>query len=151
MFGVGRLGREIARVLAANDVRLLGVDFDPEALEAWRKRGHDGLYGDALDPEFPESLPLTGVSWVVLAIQPPLGPSVVHSDSRLVLMEALRARGFTGKVAVRSHDPEDERHLMKAGADLVLRPFVDAAERAAERIGFAPVQAPEPVAEHPDK
>jgi Kef-type K+ transport system membrane component KefB len=138
IFGVGRFGREIARVLVANEARILGVDFDPEALERWRKRGHDGLYGDALDPEFPESLPLEGVSWIVIALPPPAGPSVLHDDGRLVLIDAVRARGFSGKVAVRSHDVEDARTLHHARADLVLRPFADAAERAAERLGFSP-------------
>lgn len=138
VFGVGRFGREIARVLVANQARLLGVDFDPEALERWRKRGHDGLYGDALDPEFPESLPLSGVSWIVIALPPPAGPSVLHADGRIVIMEAVRARGFSGRIAVRSHDVEDARLLHHARADLVLRPFADAAERAAERIGFSP-------------
>jgi len=137
LFGVGRYGREIARVLVANDARLLGVDFDPEALEGWRKRGHDGLYGDALDPEFPESLPLTDVSWIILAMPPPAGPSVLHDDSRLILMEAIRTRGFSGKIAVRSHDADDARRLEQAGADLVLSPFTDAAERAAERLGYS--------------
>ena len=32
LFGLGRYGREIARVLEASGVRVLGVDFDPEAL-----------------------------------------------------------------------------------------------------------------------
>ena len=137
LFGVGRYGRDIARVLVADGARVLGVDFDPEALERWRKRGHDGLYGDASDPEFAESLPLAGVSWLVLATPPPAGPSVVHTDSRIVLMEAVRSRGFAGKIAVRSHDLFDERHLLHAGADLVLRPFADAAERAAERLGYS--------------
>ncbi|WP_372422810.1 cation:proton antiporter [Salinarimonas chemoclinalis] len=146
VFGVGRYGREIARVLVANDARLLGVDFDPEALERWRKRGHDGLYGDAADPEFPESLPLAGVSWLILATPPPAGPSVVHGDGRIVLMEAVRALGFGGRIAVRSHDPEDARRLHHAGADVVLRPFADAAERAAERLGYAvePVEKARP-------
>ena len=137
IFGVGRYGRDIARVLIANGARVLGVDFDPEALERWRKRGHDGLYGDALDPEFAEILPLAGVSWLVIATPPPAGPSVVHGDNRIVLMEAVRARGFRGRIAVRSHDIEDARRLQHAGADLVLRPFADAAERAAERLGYS--------------
>lgn len=142
IFGVGRYGREIAKVLTAHETRILGVDFDPEALERWRKRGHDGLFGDALDPDFPESLPLSGAGWLVIATPPPSGPSVVHGDSRLVLMHAVRHAGFTGRIAVRSHDAADARRLLHAGADLVLQPFADAAERAAEMIGYAPPRAP---------
>jgi Kef-type K+ transport system membrane component KefB len=133
LFGVGRYGREIARVLHGDGVKVLGVDFDPEALAQWRKRGLPGLYGDAADPEFAMSLPLDKVRWLIIAT-PFIGPSVVHDDGRLVLMREIREAGYRGKIAIRSHDPEDAERLTKAGADLVLRPFTDAAERAGEML-----------------
>jgi Kef-type K+ transport system membrane component KefB len=133
LFGVGRYGRELARVLHEGNAKVLGVDFDPEALAQWRKRGLPGLYGDAADPEFAISLPLEGVRWLIIAT-PFIGPSVVHDDGRLVLMREIREAGYWGKIAIRSHDPEDAEHLTGAGADLVLRPFTDAAERAVEML-----------------
>jgi len=135
LFGVGRYGREIARVLHEGDAKVLGVDFDPEALGEWRKRGLPGLYGDAADPEFAMSLPLEDVRWLIIAT-PHIGPSVVHDDGRLVLMREIREAGYGGKIAIRSHDAEDAEKLMTAGADLVLRPFADAAVRAGEMLGF---------------
>ncbi|WP_206516500.1 NAD-binding protein, partial [Xanthomonas euvesicatoria] len=132
---VGRYGREIARVLHEGDAKVLGVDFDPEALGEWRKRGLPGLYGDAADPEFAMSLPLEDVRWLIIAT-PHIGPSVVHDDGRLVLMREIREAGYGGKIAIRSHDAEDAEKLMTAGADLVLRPFADAAVRAGEMLGF---------------
>lgn len=138
LFGLGRFGREVAKILQSAGAKVLGVDFDPEALERWRKRGHAGIYGDALDPEFPGTLPLGGVGWAVIATTPPMGPSVVHSDNRIVLMEGLRQAGFEGRIAIRSHDPADARQLLHAGADLVLAPYADAAVRAGELMGFSP-------------
>ncbi len=135
LFGVGRYGRELARVLHEGGARVLGIDFDPEALEDWRRRGLPGIYGDAADPEFAVSLPLENVRWLIIAT-PWVGPSVVHDDGRLVLMREIREAGFAGKVAIRSHDAADAELLQKAGADLVLQPFADAASRAGEMIGF---------------
>jgi len=52
VFGLGRYGRSIGKGLIAHGHTVLGVDFDPEAVADWRQLGHDGLYGDATDPEF---------------------------------------------------------------------------------------------------
>ena len=135
LFGLGRYGRAIARALEPTSTRMLGVDFDPEALQLWRKAGFKGVYADAADPEFLESLPLDDVSWVVITT-PPLAPSLVHEDARIVLIRALNAAGFRGRIAVRSHDAVDARRLIGSGAHVVLSPFTDAAIRAVERMGF---------------
>lgn len=134
LFGVGRYGREIAKVLHGRGLSIVGVDFDPEALERWRKRGLPGIYGDALDPEFPASLPLASARWAVIATPPPERLGVTHDDNRIVVIQALREAGFSGRIAVRSHDPVDARHLSRAGADIILQPFAEAAERAGERM-----------------
>lgn len=135
-FGLGRYGRAIARALDPAGIRISGVDFDPEALQRWREAGFKGVYGDAADPEFIDSLPLADVSWAVITT-PPLARSLVHDDARVVLIEALHAVGFRGRIAVRSHDARDAQGLLGYGAHVILSPFNDAAGRAAERMGFA--------------
>jgi Kef-type K+ transport system membrane component KefB len=133
LFGLGRYGREIARMLETGDSRVFGVDFDPEALRAWRRAGRIGVYGDAADPEFPTSLPLAGAAWAIIATPPPTR-GLVHEDARLIVMNALRAAGFTGRFAVRSHGEKDAAMLRQHGASVVLSPYVDAAIRAVEFI-----------------
>jgi Kef-type K+ transport system membrane component KefB len=133
LFGLGRYGREIARVLESGDTRVFGVDFDPEALRAWRRAGRVGVYGDAADPEFPASLPLGGAGWAIIATPPPTR-GLVHEDARLIVMNALRAAGFQGRFAVRSHGEKDELMLRNHGASVVLSPYADAASRAVELI-----------------
>ena len=51
-------------------------------------------------------------------------------------MNGLRAAGFGGRIAVRSHGAEDARDLPAHGANVVLSPFIDAATRAVELIGL---------------
>ena len=115
---------------------MLGIDFDPEALREWRKANFQGVYGDASDPDFLESLPLVDVCWAVITT-PPLAPSLVHDDARAVLIRALQAARFRGRIAVRSHDAADAQRLIEAGAHVILSPFSDAANHAVERMGFA--------------
>ena len=55
-----------------------------------------------------------------------------HEDVRTTLIQLVRSAGFRGRVAVASHHPRDTEDLFGAGADLVLEPFQDAADRAVE-------------------
>jgi Kef-type K+ transport system membrane component KefB len=131
LFGLGRYGGDIARALRHQGMRVLGVDFDPAVVNAWRDQGFDVIYGDAGDPEFVARLPLDQAKWVVNAVHTPYeGPSVY--DQRTALLDALRALRFPGKVALTAHDGRDAVRLRQAGANLVLMPFVDASKRAAE-------------------
>jgi Kef-type K+ transport system membrane component KefB len=124
IFGLGRYGSRLAECLRREEVSLLGVDFDPEAIERWRERGLPAYYGDAEDPEFPAALPLGEAEWVV--------SSVPDRSVNLVLLDALGRQGYKGKVAATARNAEDAEALEKAGADVVFSPYDDAAERAAE-------------------
>nr|WP_207890470.1 cation:proton antiporter [Rubrobacter taiwanensis] len=124
IFGLGRYGSRIAAGLKERGVSLLGVDFDPEAVERWHEKGLPAHYGDAEDPEFPAALPLSKARCVI--------SSVRERSVNLVLLEALREHGFEGKIALTAANEEDARALEKAGADLVFRPYADAADRAVE-------------------
>ncbi|MGY6568746.1 MAG: NAD-binding protein, partial [Salinarimonas sp.] len=135
LFGLGRYGTQLSHVMHDAGAKVLGVDFDPEAVANWRKSGLPSLYGDAADPEFVISLPLAKARWLIIAT-PHIGPSVTHEDARLILMEEARKAGFRGRVAIRGHGAQDKAMLEKAGADLVLDPFADAAVRAGEVVGF---------------
>jgi len=134
LFGIGRYGDDIARRLHNQGLSVLGVDFDPQAIAAWQHHGLTAVYGDAEDPEFPATLPLTQAHWVVCTIP--------DRGANLALHHALRAHGFHGKVALTAHNAHEARALEKQGADLVLRPFSAAAEHAAAAL----VQAIRPAA-----
>ncbi len=135
LFGLGRYGRAMGRAFESRGVSILGIDFDPDAVEQWRKLGMPALYGDAEDPEFPASLPLSDTKWVVNAIHP-IAQGVTHDDPRLALTQSLRQAGYRGRIAVRVNSTEETEHFVKAGADIVLSPFIDAAERAVELLDF---------------
>ena len=58
LFGLGRFGTAIAVRLQRRGERVLGVDFNPQAVRRCRGLGIDTRYGDATDPEFLAELPL---------------------------------------------------------------------------------------------
>jgi Kef-type K+ transport system membrane component KefB len=133
LFGLGRYGSAIAAQLRQSGSRILAIDFNPSEVQRWSRLGLDATYGDASDGEFVASLPLKGVSWVISAMpQHDLG--VTHEDPRMVLIDALRREGYTGRIAVSTHYEHEAEQLQFKGADIVFLPFADAADRAVERI-----------------
>lgn len=124
LFGLGRYGSSMAGDLSERGVQVLGVDFDPETVKDWGRKGLATRYGDAEDPEFPSSLPLPAARWVVC--------SIAGRGVNQALLQALRQHGYTGRVALTAHASGEAERLQQAGADLVLLPFRDAAREAVD-------------------
>ncbi|MDP1569653.1 MAG: cation:proton antiporter [Vicinamibacterales bacterium] len=129
LFGLGRYGGGIADHLRRRHRRVIGVDFDPAVLDRWRAAGLPVFYGDAEDPEIFEHLPLGRARWIV-STTPDL-------DSSRMLLRHLQDQHFGGKVAVTCRTPDEAAVLEREGADLILRPFADAAEQAADALTSA--------------
>lgn len=138
LLGLGRYGNRIGEGLLARGLRVLGVDFNPETVRAWRRRGNDALLGDATDPEFLAHLPLRGVRAVVsttMRTQTPL----TESDSHSAVIRALRELGYQGNIAVTVEDESAAHYYRQLGATTILCPFADAASTALARLlGSAP-------------
>ena len=131
LFGLGRFGTAIGIGLAQRGIRVLGIDFNPEAIQRWRALGLEARHGDATDPEFVGGLPLAGARWLVSTV--PVTPANLSmEDPRQTLAQTARSVGFVGRVAVASHHADEVDLMGGAGVDLVLDPFRDAADRAVE-------------------
>ncbi len=129
LFGAGTYGRAVAEHLLARGNRLLVVDFDPRAIEAMQEKEAAVLYGDLGDPELLEGLPLEEARWIVSTVR--------SRELNLALVDFLTRRGFPGRIALTAAGPEEARRYEEAGAHVVFRPFVDAAEQAADALTHA--------------
>jgi Kef-type K+ transport system membrane component KefB len=123
VFGLGRYGARLLEQLKAHGTHALGVDFDPEAVRALRRKGLPVRFGDGEDPAFLESLPLEGTPWVVTTLP--------QWESNRVLLPALRSAGFTGNVAAVVRDEAHAEALSDLGVERILNTFNDAADYAA--------------------
>lgn len=126
IFGLGRYGSRIGEGLRARGWRVLGIDFDPQAVQDAESRGWSARYGDAEDPELLQSLPLRGCRWVLC--------TSALADTNVTLLDALRRQGYHGRVALMARIPSDVARLGRAGPDLILCPHLDAADLAVERL-----------------
>lgn len=132
LYGCGQYGTNLAATMLERGRTVLGVDFDPQTVKAWKEAGRTAWFGDAEDPEFPSALPLHEARWVVSAVG--------DRDSTISLMHSVRNHGFTGGIAVTARTPDDIEEFKRAGADVVFAPFSDAAAEAADRLVAAEQQ-----------
>lgn len=124
IYGLGRYGLHLAERLSQHGLRVVGVDFNPDLLRLYRDRPLEVRFGDAEDPDFPETLPLDEARWVV--------STLASGEVNLALLQTLRAQDYRGMVVLTAHNERDAGRLCQAGADRVLLPFKDAASFAAE-------------------
>lgn len=129
IFGLGRYGQAMAEGFEKAGKSVLAVDFNPEEIKNWKKKGGKAVFGDASDPEFFHNLPLKKASWVISAL-PRHGLDFLHEDPRLVILHALKDNQYEGRIAIACHHKESAEYFAKRGIDLIFLPYHDAAERA---------------------
>ncbi len=133
LFGLGRYGSAIAKQLKEKDVSFLVLDFNPSEVKAWKKLGYNAIYADACDVTILNELPVHMAKWVIVALpQHDLG--LTHEDPRLVLLNGLKSGSFRGKVAVSTYHCEEVDTLREKGADIVLLPFQDSADKISHQV-----------------
>lgn len=126
IIGLGNYGSGLAQHLLARQKRVVGVDFDPQVLEEWRSRGMPVMFGDVSDPEFLENLPFRTSSWVVSTVR--------DRQLNLTLLHLLKEHQYEGKIALAASNEEEAKAYSLNGAHVILRPFTDASEEAADSL-----------------
>jgi len=134
VFGLGRFGMNILRELTQRGRSVLGVDFDPDLVHRLREDGYVVVYGDAEDPEFTLTLPLSQAKWVI--------SSMPQVELNLALVQVLTRHDYAGRIATTAHGVQAADRLEQAGSDRVLLPFSIAAKEAVEQICELPRAEP---------
>jgi Kef-type K+ transport system membrane component KefB len=133
LFGLGRFGARLYRRLEDTGYKVLAVDLDPRVVRRWREQGYRVLYGDVTDQDFWAELPLATARWIVLAV--PFGTiRLTETDPASGMLAAIRMHRFQGRVALTARDEQQGDEFRRAGVDLIVRPFDDAALAAADAI-----------------
>jgi len=126
LFGLGRFGSTIASRLREQGCRIHAIDFDPTVVRLHEREGYHARYGDAEDPEFVGTLPLENATLVVSTLR----DRVLNR----ALLQGLRQHGYRGKVAVSTATRREADEFRREGVDLVLVPYADAANEAADKL-----------------
>jgi hypothetical protein len=127
VLGLGRFGSAVMEELLDADVRVLAVDFDPQMLRRWQERGVPVRYGDAEDPELPDSFPLRHTRWIVSTVR--------QSEAHRTAPPRPGAPRLHRSCRGHRRHPEQAAELKRAGADHVLVPFTYAAGYVTRLLG----------------
>jgi Kef-type K+ transport system membrane component KefB len=128
VLGLGRFGRTVLQELHARGDDVIGVDWDPR-IQQGEGDGDSAvplLYGDVEDPDLPAQLPLQRTAWVISTLR--------GRDVNLALLSSLRDHGYRGGIVVAADDEETEQELLRAGADIAIRPLHEAAGPLMEKL-----------------
>lgn len=126
VFGLGRYGSRLALGLKEAELKVLGVEFDPEVARVLRRQGLPVRYGDGIASDFLEGLPLKDTYWVVSTL-----PDMAANRD---LLRSLRELHFTGEVAVVAREEFDGAALKKLGAPTILYPMRNAVDYVVEAL-----------------
>ena len=126
VFDLGRYGSRLALGLKKADLKVLGVEFDPEVVRSLRRQGLPVRYGDGIASEFLETLPLKDTRWVVSTL-----PEMASNRD---LLRGLRELHFAGEVAVVAREEFDDAPLKKLGVPIILYPMRNAVDYAVEAL-----------------
>jgi Trk K+ transport system NAD-binding subunit len=126
VFGLGRYGTRLALRLQESGLKVLGVDFDPDAVRKCRELGISVHYGDGIDENFIETLPLHQALWIVSTL-----PDFAANS---MLMDGLKAHKYIGSIAVVARQDMDGDALRAIGIPTVLHPMRDAVDYAANTL-----------------
>ena len=126
VFGLGRYGSRLLTELHSAGVKVVGIDFDPEAVRDLKRKRLPVQYGDGENPEFLESLPLAHTRWVVSTLP--------VSEANRALLHGLSNAGFAGQLALTVRDEAMAQAMASMAAERHFMPFDDAASHAAEQL-----------------
>jgi CPA2 family monovalent cation:H+ antiporter-2 len=110
--GFGRVGRHLARVLAAQGFEYLAADLDPASVQGAREAGEPVVWGDCGDEELLRTLGLARASVVIITFA---DPSVA-----IGIVRAVRRLRTDVPVLVRAQDDSRLAELSLAGATQVV-------------------------------
>lgn len=115
IIGLGRFGTRLSKMLDDHpEINYLGVDFDPQVVKSWQKKGKNIVYGDMEDPELLEQVNFSSSKFVVSTV-----PDFIHSRQ---LVKSLKRENYKGKIYLTALTMKDYEQLNTCGAEEVLMP-----------------------------
>lgn len=124
--GFGRVGQIIGRFLMGQGVEVTMLDNDPEQIEAIRKFGYQGYFGDAVRMETLRAAGAANARLLVVAVD--------DADTALEIVESARSEFPKLKIFARARNRRHAYDLNKAGVDYFKRETFDSSLAMAEDI-----------------
>jgi len=129
IFGMGRVGGGAYDTLRERmGDKVLGVDFQRDAVDRLRESGRQVIHGSATDPDFWERVDLdcNRIKLIMLAM-----PNVREN---IYAAEQLKTAGYKGKIAAVAKYPDEIQQLEEAGVHAAFNLFAEAGAGFADHV-----------------
>ena len=130
VLGLGRFGENLAVSLSALGNEVLAVDKEPRLIQAISDRVTRAVVGDCVDEKVLRSIEILDFDCVVVAMSGNL-------EASIVITHLLKKNGVK-KVVSKATNELHAEILTNVGADLIVFPERDMAEKLAENLSAAP-------------
>lgn len=128
VFGLGGFGSRLAQELSGNGNNVVAVDIDKELVMAVKDDVTDALVADVTNPDVIKELSVKKFDAVVLCMSN-------HFEAQIMALTFLKQEG-AGRVIVKTNSSVQKRILLRLGADEVIEPEQDVAERLARNLSM---------------
>ena len=139
--GIGRVGQIIARLLMAENYKIVVLDHDPNLVERMRQTGVHSYYGDATRPDLLEAAGLGEAEVLVAALD--------DQDQQTALVRHVAEHFPKCRIVARAFDRHHLYELEKAGAHAIEREAFEGAlmlgRRTLRELGLHPFRAEQKV------
>jgi voltage-gated potassium channel len=124
--GYGRMGKQICSEFASAGFPFVVIEKDPEVVTEIQEKGYIAIQGDATQDDV----------LVAAGIDRAKGLITVLTSDAENLYVVLSARGINGrlKIVTRSSEEGTEKKFKRAGADMVVSPYLIGASKIAQSI-----------------
>jgi voltage-gated potassium channel Kch len=135
--GIGRFGQIVNRLLVANGVNTVVLDYDARQVDNLRQLNIKSFYGDATRPDLLHTAGIDDAALFVIAID--------DRERAVELVEYMHHSHPQVELLVRAYDQVHYYQLKQAGADFIVKETYHAAlelgSMALSQLGFHPFRA----------
>lgn len=128
IFGLGGFGIRLAEELSNGGNNVVAVDIDNELVLSVKDNVTEALAADVTNPDVIRELNVKKFDAVVLCMS-------THFEVQILALTFLKQEG-AGRVIVKTNSPVQKRILLRLGADDVIEPEQDVAERLARNLSM---------------
>ncbi|MDR0933379.1 MAG: TrkA family potassium uptake protein [Victivallales bacterium] len=126
VLGMGSFGAKLATALTKAGNTVLGVDIDQQRVDELRDKVTEAIIADVSNEEVVHELDIRKFDAVILSMSS-------HFEDQVLALTLVKQEGAS-KVIVKANTAIQERILFRLGADEVILPEQDVAERLARKL-----------------
>lgn len=131
VFGAGSFGSKVATELSEAGHHVVVVDIDREAVTAISEKVTEALVADVSNPDVIQELNVKKFDGIIIGMSS-------HFEDLILALTLLKQEG-AGKIYVKANNAIQKKILLRLGADEVIQPDQDVAERLCAKLSMSKV------------